>query len=497
MDGLLNDLFKGFGWAKEKQSPHGSAAWGERKDYEELLHGEEEPLAPGALMVGPTRWGKRLDLDCETASRHVGIFGPSGSGKGRGFFLWNYAHYRGSILGTDPKSEAWELTSGLRERAIRFAPRDPDSSACFNWLPLCKDDAYLCRLLAAALVASADSDGTSDSFWKRAETIFLAALFAHVASLPQATPAAVYDFFTSRGVEELLEALHTSTSSTAQRFAQMFAMSDKKLRGNILIGVGLALAWLEDEKVRRFTSSSVKAPNFGAMRRQEVSVYWCLAPEDAESLAGLSALFFTLAFYQLKKSKGPVAVNIMLDEVAHCGRIIGLETQLGLLRAEGIGITLGLQEGMAQLRSVYGRDRADVILRLLNTRIYLAGLDHETSEEVSEALGEYTHIEESVSRSAHGWWEMPTVTKSRSRVARPLMTDDEVRRLGAREQIIITTNRLPLRTARYWFEEQACSRKMKPLGAVLGVKSTANTKGERTNAEDELREACKTPEGLR
>lgn len=125
MDGLLGDFFRSCGWTAEKLSPHGSAGWGAKKDYEDLLVSEDECLAPGALMLGPTAWGKRLDLDRETASRHVGIFGPSGSGKGRGFFLWNYAHYRGSILGTDPKTEAWELTSGLRESAIRFAPREP------------------------------------------------------------------------------------------------------------------------------------------------------------------------------------------------------------------------------------------------------------------------------------------------------------------------------------------------------------------------------------
>lgn len=485
MSGLLADVFQGFGWSSPKVSPYGSAGWGTKADYADLLHDEDAEPEPGALMLGPA-FGRRLDLDRETASRHIGIFGPSGSGKDRGFFLWNYAFYKGSILGTDPKSEAWELTSGYRPRPLRFAPRDPDNSACLNWLPLCRDDAYLCRLLAAALIASADSEHSSDSFWKRAETIFLAALFAHVATFKHPTPASVYDFFTSRSVDALLEALLASKSETARRFARMFTFSDPKLRGNILIGVGLALAWLEDERVRRFTSAKLASPDFGLMRSRESSVYWCLPTEDAESLAGLSALFFTLAFYQLKKAKGPVPVQIMLNEVAHCGRIIGLEAQLGLLRSEGVGITLGLQEGMAQLRAVYGRDRADVITRLLNTRIYLTGLDRETAEKVSEELGTYTHYEESVSRSARGWWEMPTVTKSRTKVERPLLTPDEVRRLGRREQIIITTNRRPLRTERNWFEETGAGRRMRPLGEALAAKETVS--------EDDVSEV---PEGLR
>ncbi|KAF0248035.1 MAG: hypothetical protein FD167_2564 [bacterium] len=39
---------------------------------------------------------------------------------------------------TDPKSELWEKTSGVQKNPIRFAPTDPDNSAPFNFVPICK-----------------------------------------------------------------------------------------------------------------------------------------------------------------------------------------------------------------------------------------------------------------------------------------------------------------------------------------------------------------------
>ncbi len=75
------------------------------------------------------------------------------------------------------------------------------------------------------------------------------------------------------------------------------------------------------------------------------------------------------------------------------------------------------------------------------------------------------------------------------------MTDDEVRRLGKREQIIITTNRRALRSQRFWYEESGNGRKMKPLGAVLEPKFEAATTPKQK--VDEVHEACRVPDGLR
>jgi type IV secretory pathway TraG/TraD family ATPase VirD4 len=46
----------------------------------------------------------------------------------------------------------------------------------------------------------------------------------------------------------------------------------------------------------------------------------------------------------------------------------------------------------------------------------------------------------------------PTITKTTDKHARQLLTADELRRIGDREQVIITTNKRPLRTNRFWYE---------------------------------------------
>lgn len=487
---------------KRDSTSHGAAGWGRKDEYINLLSDESEGLAAGALMLGPSPWrGKRLDLGYEMASRHVCVIGPPGSGKTRGLFLWNYAHYKGTFFGTDPKSEAWKLTSGLQKRPWRFAPRDPDNSAPFNWIPLCGRDAHLCLTLARAVVAAGDSEHSSESFWTRAETMLLAALFAHASTFRYPTPAAAYDFLTGRSGDALVDALMSSRNRIAREYATLFSNSDKKLRGNIIIGAATTLVWLGDERVRRFTSASTNPPCFGDARRREISVYWCLAENDVTILKPLSALFFTLALHQLKEAEGPVPVTFLLDEAFNIGRIAGLETEIAVLRGRGIGLTLGCQS-RSQFGAVYGRDRGQVIADNINTWVTLAGLDYDSAEVVSKSLGEYTFEEERVTRSSRGWWEMPSVSKTMVKNARPLLTPDEVRRIKEREQIIVTTNRRPLLMERYWYTDGERERRMKPLGAALTHAEKRDPKGggvssSSTGGEDaEIMEACLAPEGL-
>ena len=327
---------------------HGSARWASTEDLVKkglLVDNTAHPIA-GSLILGPAPNNptKRLDLPLDLTLRHLLILGSTGSGKGRGFFLWQLPNFNGSFVYCDPKGEGWQLASGYRKHSWRFAPRQPDNSSCFNWIPLCGNDPHLCLTLAQAIIMSSGGSSSPEAqFWVDAGSQYLAALFAHTSTFDTPTPAAAYDFATTYTGEVLLEQLLKSTNPIARQYATLFSAADSKLRGNVMIGANAKLIWLADEKVRRFTSASLEPPDFGLLRKKKIGVYWVLSEKDVTLLKPLSTLFFTLILYQLKEAEGKVPICLLLDELANIGRVPNLEVEITILRGRGIGLALGVQ----------------------------------------------------------------------------------------------------------------------------------------------------------
>jgi len=457
---------------------HGSARWATARDLKkkELVASAKTPPKEGSIILGPSPFDhtKRIDLPEKLMLRHTLILGSTGSGKGRGFFLWQLSNFNGSFVYCDPKGEGWDLTSGYRKHSWRFAPREPDNSLSFNWIPLCRNDAHLCLTLALAVVTSSGGASSPDAqFWVDAGSQYLAALFAHTATFEHPTPAAAYDFATSFKADELVQQLLKSPNPVARQYATLFSAADPKLRGNVMIGANAKLIWLGDEKVRRFTSSSINPPDFGFLRKHKTGVYWVLSEKDVTVLKPLSTLFFTLVLYQLKEaqSSGKVNIAMFLDELANIGRIPGLEVEITILRGRKVGLALGVQS-LEQLDNVYGKDAAKVIAGNCITKIILGGLvDYYTLKYVSDLLGTQTISEISTSKSKQpGLFGKITTSEQIVKTQRPLMTPDEVRRLKTEkdgEQLIICDNEVPFITRRYFYDIDNRTAKASSLGDTL------------------------------
>lgn len=452
---------------------HGSARWATVDDLSEkgFIVDSSTPPQEGSLILGPAPNdpNKRIDLILDYSLRHLLILGSTGSGKGRGFFLWQLPNFNGSFVYCDPKGEGWQLASGYRKHSWRFAPRQPDNSNCFNWIPLCANDSHLCLTLAQAITMSGGASSGADSqFWIDAGSQYLAALFAHTSTFKSPTPAAAYDFATSYTGEVLLEQLLKSPNPIARQYATLFSAADSKLRGNVMIGANAKLIWLGDEKVRRFTSASLEPPDFGLLRKKKIGVYWVLSEKDVAVLKPLSTLFFTLILYQLKEVEGKVPVCLLLDELANVGRIPNLEVEITILRGRKIGLVLGIQS-LEQLDNVYGQAAAKVIAGNCISKVVLGGLvDYYTIKYVSDLLGSQTISELSTSKSKQsGLFGKVTTSEQIVKTARPLMTPDEVRRIQKGQQLVIIDNNLPIISGRYIYTHPDKTAKATELGNTL------------------------------
>jgi len=438
----------------ETDDLHGSAKFAEKKDFKEF----ENVAEPGSFILAaahPDGKHGKIVLPRSLSVMHGLILGGSGTGKSRGFLMPNLAEVKNtSLVVTDPKSELWKYTSGFHDKSVRYAPTEPEASQCFNWIPLCTD-ARMSELCARALM-TAGNTGNTDQFWIDAETAFLSAIFAHTATMKYPTPLTAYRLFTRQKPELLQEQLLHSQSYVAREQAMIFEQTDARIKGAIVPAIAARLQFMRDPSIQLFTSSQLEAPNFGQLRRTPTAVYWCLREQDIARLRPLTSLFFTVLLEQIAgeefaDSENAVPVTGMLDEFANIGKIPDFEITQSLARGRGVALWLGIQS-LSQLNQIYGNHAAQTIMSSCATKIALHGLDYQTAEYISKSLGEQT-ISHS-SSSLNVGLGTASIGSSAAKHRRPLLTPDEVTRIGEDEAIVRTSNKYPMRLYKGYYDEK-------------------------------------------
>ena len=459
---IFERLFQKWGLLRRPEH-HGSAGWASAS--RDLMLPKHAVLSLGAFLIGEQN-GRPVALPRAETLKHGLIVGGSGTGKSRGYFIPNAFHSRGtSLVCTDPKSELWRLTSGTRERAVRYAPADPDASSGFNWIPLCREP-RTAELCARALVESGNTQGTEQA-WLDTEAAFLSGVFAHAATMEFPTPLTAYRLFTRQPVESLIEVLLHSPSEAAREQGMVFSQTNERMRGSIVPVVAARLQFLRDPAVARFTSAELTAPDFSVLRRSPTALYWCLRESDIARLRPLTALFFSVLLESLASGDeqgSGVPVTMLLDEFANVGTIPNFETTISLARGRGVALWLGIQS-LGQLEARYGKANARTIVSNCGAKVALSGLDVDSAEYFSRALGEATV--EGRSSSRHGTLS-PTYGETESEHGRRLMTADEVRRIPSDKAIVLAGNRRPLLLTKHWHDEPSVAAQTSSLGKARG-----------------------------
>ncbi len=448
---------------------YGSAGFALDEEMSDLLLPGGKVLPRGSILLG-RRGSRRIVLPPPFTGQHGVIVGGSGTGKSYSFFLPNVASSTDlSCVVTDPKSELWHYTSGFHRRATRFAPNEPEASACLNWIPLCKD-ARIAELCARAVVEAGATE-RQEPPWPDLETAFLAALFAHASTLSVPTPLTAYSLFTRLEPQKLLDAFSLSVSPVAREQAIIFQQTNERMRGSIVPVIASKLQCLRDPRVARFTSASLAPPDFGRLRQTPEALYWCVREQDMVRLRPLSSLFFSLLLEQLaseKEENGAILpVNVFLDEFANIGIIPNFETTISLARGRGVRLWLGIQS-LSQLEARYGKPSAQTILTNCSTKMALSGLDVETAQYFSRSLGEKTQVSPRRTWQKKRWSLFANgMSDTVQEHSRWLMTPDEVRRIRIDEMLVLTGNRRPMKLQKTSYSEMPLTARATPLREAL------------------------------
>jgi type IV secretion system protein VirD4 len=396
---------------------------------------------------------------------HLMTVAPAGKGKSVSVLIPNLMSYRGSVVANDPKGELYKLTSCIRRSKLgqpvyRLDPLEVcgQGSDSLNPLDFIDDKApdFLdqCRDVANQLVLRQGTE--HEPFWDDACELVLTAMIAFVCAC-EPNP-----------MERHLGTVRKLVAARQRFVAAVLAMQQVQTHGGLIAQLGHLLTWFiesGDDKgdcvmtregssvlstLHRHTAwmdspvvaASLMRTSFDLrlLRSDRPATLHFILPEDKLIvLQGLTRLWVGTVLRACTRAgadeRNPVL--FLLDEAGHIGKIRALEDATTLLRGKGIRLWFFFQS-LNQMQVCYG-EKASVIQDNIDTQQYFGINSLETAKAVSERIGDFTFLAESLNDTrGRSWPDGPsphgptpgTVSTSRAinsnEIARRLLKPEEI-----------------------------------------------------------------------
>jgi type IV secretion system protein VirD4 len=478
---------------------HGSAHWGTTRDLRSASLIAPQTYLPrwlrrllvriGLLKALSRRTGIYLGLwrgsylrDCGPG--HVLVMAPTRSGKGVGVVVPTLLTWPHSTLVHDLKGENWQLTAGARRAmghiCLKFDPTDA-SGASVKYNPL---EQVRLRTVHEAedvqnivhMIVDPDGRGLNDHWVKTGAALLTGTILHLLYAEPTKTLRGLAGFLSDpkctliETIERMLKAEHDPDGSMAWRdyhgeptrthpivaesMREILSKSDNE-RAGVFSTVMSFLSLYRDPIVAANTEYSEFKINDLVNHQRPVALYLVVPMASRDRLRPLIRLILnqivrTLTTTLDYKNGRAVPANrhpllLMLDEFPMLGRLDVLAEALSLIAGYGIRACLVAQD-LTQIYAAYGRDEAVTVN--CDTTVAFAPNKIETAQALSKLAGETTV------RHAHRTRSSAGTSVSEPEVGRPLITPDEVRRLGADEVLIFTRGHPAIRARRLQYHQQ-------------------------------------------
>jgi type IV secretion system protein VirD4 len=472
------------------------------------------PKRRDGIYVGAWRVKGRLHYLRDCGPGHVLVFAPTRSGKGLSVIVPTLLAWRHSALIHDLKDELWPLTAGARKRmgqlCMRFAPSLREQGlARFN--PLAEVRLRTPREIRdvhniVRMISDPYGKGPP-SHWDRAGDAALTGFILHQLYEGHAPTLAGVEARLSdpeqsieKTIEELMCAEHdprtlmgwhdsrgnpTRTHPVVARAMRSLLNKAEKERSAVISQIVELLALYRDPVVAANTAVSDFQIADLMNHRQPMSLYIHVPLADQESLTPLIRLVLNQVLHRLTERlahrdgrsvpSGKHPLLMAIDEFPTLGRLELFAKSLSLIAGYGIRACLAAQD-LTQIYEAYGRNES--ITSSCDTKVALTPNNIETAEELSKLVGSASV------RHAHRTYSANGASVSESEVARPLMTPEEVRRLGVDETLIFARGQRPIRATLLRYYEQAYFRRLTAIKPPSASDRTLAETPVNTLAED-------------
>ncbi len=455
-------------WAyrlRRMSTAHGSARWAKPADLIRcglMNRVRGNPLPINALPIAKAFRGRDVFLPSSQWLRHFVMFGPTGSGKSKTFFMSMIRSILGSssCLVYDPKGELFAQTAATAKTVYRLDLNDPTKSDRWNFIPKCRNDpAFACQIAGMMIGIENRRKSNADPFWGDAEQIALTAILLHIAEVYRDTaiPAFAADFLlflSGEGDEAFNQAMQNSPSYYARQAYLAFRQAPPKTRGSILIGLYNKLQPFTLSPARKVsmpptedeTGSDCQMIDFADLRKPGTAIYFVVSEGAADAYKEFIATFIGQAVMQMRLdgSTEPEHPCFVLIDEAYQLNVSEVKRISGIGRGRGVGLGLGYQD-LPQMYDQYSREQANAILGTIQTKIFLPGLDDVTAEYASKQLGDTTIFSKT-------FQDFPGKKQDNTRYAeqkRALMLPTEIRQTAAHSEVLIISDTAPPIRAAY------------------------------------------------
>lgn len=455
-------------WAyrlRRMSTAHGSARWAKSSDLVRcgLMERNRNLLIPAnALPLAKAFRGRDIYLPPKQWLRHFVMFGPTGSGKSKTFFISMIRAIlsRSSCLVYDPKGELFAQTAGSAKTVYRLDLNDATKSDRWNFLPKCRNDpAFACQIAGMMLGIESRRKTNADPFWGDAEQVALTAILLHLAEVHRenAIPAFAADFLLSlsgKDEEAFNDAMMNSPSYYAKQAYLAFRQAPPKTRGSILIGLYNKLSPFILAPARKVSvpptsqelDNACQLIDFSELRKPGTAIYIVVSEGAADIYKDFIATFIGQAVMELRLDNvnEPEHPCFVLIDEAYQLNVAEVKRISGIGRGRGVGLGLGYQD-LPQMYDQYGREKANAILGTIMTKIFLPGLDDVTAEYASKQLGDTTIFSKT-------FQNYPGKKQDNTRYAeqkRALMLPAEIRQTAAHSEVLIISDTAPPIRAAY------------------------------------------------
>ena len=435
----------------------------------ESLHGETGFAGNGELQ---TRFrGRKESILCGqhrgylryAGEQHVGLYAPTGSGKGVSIVNPNALLWDGSMVVFDPKKDIYRLTAGIRafchQEVHLFDPLDQEGRTTrynpFTYVKRGTSAAFDdIQRIGQVLFPSVAGD---EDFWRAsARSAFngVGALLSESPDLPF-TVGEVYRILTRGDGPLYLKRTIENAKQDNRPYSQavISALSDylagsENLVNSVRRSVTARLEIWNNPLIDQATAESDF--DLRDLRKRLMAIYVGVSPDNVERLRPLLTLFFQ-QLLDITAQQGEPRFNpllrrkllILLDEFPILGRMEKVAEAFAWVRSYGVRFLMVIQS-KAQLRAAYGPELARTIMENCGVEIVFGTDDLELSREISERLGYNTVSAVSRSRAGSLLSQKNTDSKTTSDQRRALMLPQEVRTLSPRKCIILSPGMRPI-----------------------------------------------------
>lgn len=413
------------------------------KVFGEIIQHSENALATKTKNTKNIQNAEFQLLIEKMGEEHILTVARNGAGKGIGSVIPNLLTYPGSVVVIDPKGENFEITAARRKAmGQEVCVLDPFGitsvdTAKLNPLEFVNpDDVYdEVTVIADSLVVTSGNE--KDPHWnERAIALFRGFLYYICTQCPaeerNLTKLRSIIRLSREKLYDLFKEMASSHDTILSEFANNIMGMPENEFGSVMSTAARHTEFLTSPRIE----SIIKESSFdirGLKRGNKLSIYLVLPADKLNAYSRVARLWINSCIQAMAASlkKPEVPVLFLLDEMAQLGRMEPLVKGMTLMRGYGMKLWIILQN-LGQIKQLYPNEEWTNFTSNAAIQQFFGVEDLDTAQYLSDRLGQTTiEIEEESynqgeSSSEHGGSRSESYNRSFKKMARALMTPDEI-----------------------------------------------------------------------